>query len=227
MAERITRSAELLYNDIKVVIDGKRADLKDANGNTVEPFIVDGTTYLPVRAVANALDKAVSWDGETRTVYLGKNDDIKQPSVWLKNLETFTESATAMSVDEIDFGGNNYNCYLTANTGKVFDNYWRCQSPNGVTYLLGYKYSKFNGTVYLTNGYKSWDHFGRYLVYGDNKLLYTSDDMTAGSMPCDFSVNVSNVNVLKIVYQEKRYEDSSYSDRADYYLGIGNAGLYE
>lgn len=228
MAEKVTRSAELLYNDIKVVIDGKRADLKDANGNTVEPFIVDGTTYLPVRAVANALDKAVSWDGATQTVYLGKNDEIEQPSVWLKDLETFTETARTMSVDGVEFGGSAYNNYLTANTGKVFDNCWSSGSPKGVTYLLGYKYSKFNGTVYLTNSSKSMNEFGRYLVYGDNKLLYTSDDMTAGSMPCDFSVNVSNVNVLKIVYQQKDREEYSYRDTDDYnHLGVGNAGLYE
>ena len=45
---------------------------KDANGNTVEPFIIDGTTYLPVRAVSNALGLNVGWDDATSTVSLGE-----------------------------------------------------------------------------------------------------------------------------------------------------------
>ena len=39
------------YSDIKIYMDGVLLSPKDANGKTVEPFIYDGTTYLPVRAV--------------------------------------------------------------------------------------------------------------------------------------------------------------------------------
>ena len=35
-----------------------------------EPFIYDGTTYLPVRAVGEAVGKTVGWDGKTNTVTL-------------------------------------------------------------------------------------------------------------------------------------------------------------
>lgn len=36
----------------------------------MEPFILDGTTYLPVRAVAGALGLGVGWDDATSTVTL-------------------------------------------------------------------------------------------------------------------------------------------------------------
>lgn len=66
------------YNNIKLSINGKEVVPKDANGNVVEPFTIDGTTYLPVRAVANALDLLVEWDGETNTVILNeKREDEK------------------------------------------------------------------------------------------------------------------------------------------------------
>ena len=58
------------YTNIKVMLNGKRLDLKDASGNTVEPFAYNGTTYLPVRAVGDALGLSVSWDGATSTVVL-------------------------------------------------------------------------------------------------------------------------------------------------------------
>lgn len=67
-----TQNAVLNYNDIKICVDGTYITPKDANGNMVEPFIIDGTTYLPVRAVASALGKAVQWDGKTSTVFLGE-----------------------------------------------------------------------------------------------------------------------------------------------------------
>ncbi len=52
------------YNNIKIVVDGKQLSTDK------EPFIFDGTTYLPVRAVGEAVGKVVSWDGATQTVTL-------------------------------------------------------------------------------------------------------------------------------------------------------------
>lgn len=58
------------YNNIKVTMNGTAVNLVDANGNAVEPFAINGTTYLPVRAVADALGLDVGWDGATSTVKL-------------------------------------------------------------------------------------------------------------------------------------------------------------
>ncbi len=66
-----TLQKDVTYRDIKIVIDGNAITPTDANGNPVEPFIMDGTTYLPVRAVANAFGKEVGWDDATNTVSLG------------------------------------------------------------------------------------------------------------------------------------------------------------
>ena len=65
-----SKEATLNYRDIKITLDGNAVVPKDANGNTVEPFIIDGTTYLPVRGVASALGLGVEWDAATSTVKL-------------------------------------------------------------------------------------------------------------------------------------------------------------
>lgn len=67
-----TKTIEAFYNNIKIYVDGVKIDPKDANGNTVEPFIYNGTTYLPVRAIGEAIGKTVSWDGATQSVYIGE-----------------------------------------------------------------------------------------------------------------------------------------------------------
>ena len=69
-ASTASRQATLEYNNIKITLDGTEITPKDVNGNAVEPFTIDGSTYLPVRAVANALKLGVGWDGDTSTVIL-------------------------------------------------------------------------------------------------------------------------------------------------------------
>lgn len=73
LAANTVQQMQIRYMNIKLVVDGAEVTPKDAAGRVVEPFVSDGTTYLPVRAVAAALGKDVEWDGETNTVYIGKN----------------------------------------------------------------------------------------------------------------------------------------------------------
>ena len=54
--------AKLTYRDIKITLDGETVEPKDANGKSTEPFIMNDSTYLPVRALAEALGCTVLWD---------------------------------------------------------------------------------------------------------------------------------------------------------------------
>ena len=85
-AKQISEQVEIFYNNIKIYIDGAEIVPKDANGNVVEPFTMNGTTYLPVRAISNAFGKDVEWDGETQSVYIGKKDQTK-PDNYLDRIQ--------------------------------------------------------------------------------------------------------------------------------------------
>jgi hypothetical protein len=66
------RDIKVTVGDVKIYVDGKIQVPKDANGNTVEPLIYNGTTYLPVRALTGMLtDKTVEWDQAAFSVYIG------------------------------------------------------------------------------------------------------------------------------------------------------------
>ena len=73
-ANTVYKNIRVQYCGIKLVVNGAPVTPKDANGSTVEPFIYNGTTYLPVRAGGNALGQDVSWNGNTKTVYIGMNE---------------------------------------------------------------------------------------------------------------------------------------------------------
>lgn len=61
---------DVIFGGITIVYDGEELNPTDANGNPVQPLIYNGTTYLPVRAVANAFGKDVAWDQASYTVTL-------------------------------------------------------------------------------------------------------------------------------------------------------------
>ncbi len=57
-----------------ILIDGKPLTAKDASGNEILPFVSEGTTYVPVRAVSDAFNTEIFWNQETKTVYIGKEE---------------------------------------------------------------------------------------------------------------------------------------------------------
>ncbi|MBE7026729.1 MAG: copper amine oxidase N-terminal domain-containing protein [Ruminococcaceae bacterium] len=105
-AKQISETAELIYNNIKISMNGQEILPKDANGNYVEPFTINGTTYLPVRAVANALKIDVDWDGSTSTVIL--SNALTAP---------FTLAAGQYIVGE-DIAAGKYDCSAVSGSGN-------------------------------------------------------------------------------------------------------------
>ena len=74
-----TVTQELTYRDIRVSLDGKVLDLRNAIGEPVEPFMFGGTNYLPVRALAEALGLNVAWNGAEVMVVLTTPKAEPQP----------------------------------------------------------------------------------------------------------------------------------------------------
>lgn len=101
-----TQMIEANYMGIKLVVNGVEVTPKDAAGHEVEPFASNGTTYLPVRAVAAALGQDVEWEGETRTVYIGDNIPGKETN-WMQKLPPYQlNHATA-------YDGSDHTQYFT------------------------------------------------------------------------------------------------------------------
>lgn len=76
-ATKGSSDVEITYRKIKVVVNGVEITPCDGNGNPTEPFIMKstGTTYLPVRAVANALGLSAEWNPVNNTISLTSGED--------------------------------------------------------------------------------------------------------------------------------------------------------
>ena len=82
------RTLTAAFRGIQIEIDRIPFIPKDVNGNIVEPFIVDGTTYLPIRAISEALNKEVLWDNESNAVRIFTKSE---PVIEAEVIETFTD----------------------------------------------------------------------------------------------------------------------------------------
>lgn len=67
------------FSGINLTMDGTPIPLKDADGATVEPFTINGTTYLPVRAVADAMGLGVDFQASSNTVALTSRHPAANP----------------------------------------------------------------------------------------------------------------------------------------------------
>lgn len=91
-----------------------------------------------------------------------------------------------------DLDGNSYTNYISVTSTS--------KDSNTVTYKLDSKYSKLTGKICVMESSKDATVSGetRVNIYSNGNLLYTSDIITNTTKSLDFSVDVDNVNDLKI-----------------------------
>jgi len=209
-AKQETETINIIYDNIKIFIDGKEYQPADANGNAVEPFIYNGTTYLPVRAIANAFDKEVDWEAQTSTVTLGSKSYDWLDQMWYVDykasmpenvISTISDKAKACDGMIYDRGLNfqlNYGSY-DGGILKLNDGTMMCYQE--VSYLLNQNYKKFSGTLCTLDVDKPTDGREQHIIikmYGDGNLIYTSPILSSGSKSTAFEIDVEKYKLLKI-----------------------------
>ena len=73
-AKRVVK-LDALYNNIKIIVNGQQATSPVVNGKVIEPFIVSGTTYVPLRMLAEAFNKDIVWDGAEYKITITDKQD--------------------------------------------------------------------------------------------------------------------------------------------------------
>lgn len=62
----------IINYELKIKLNGQDFVPTGADGKVMRPLTYNGSTYLPVRAIAQALSVAVDYDAALQTVYLGE-----------------------------------------------------------------------------------------------------------------------------------------------------------
>ena len=128
-ASTLSKTAQLMYNEIKITLNGNTVTPKDANGKAVEPFTIDGTTYLPVRAVCGALGIGVYWDGATKTVVLTNKQAVPSGTVLYENNGI---KITYLGIATMKYGGEEVKLFIQNSSDKNYTIQTRDESVNGI-----------------------------------------------------------------------------------------------
>ena len=199
-----TKSVDITYRDIKLYVDGVLITPKDANDNIVEPFIYNGTTYLPVRALSEALGKRVTWDGNTSSVIIGLNpgevvyfDDILQPYQAGDN-KYWWQISEAKGEYILIAGVKYYHGVTNESYNSGWAGYPDTDWPVTGYYNLNAQYSQLSG-MYGPSDNGASENL-KIDFYGDGRLIKTLE-FSRGEMTKDFSIDLTGVLQLKIVIE--------------------------
>ena len=185
-ASPFKRQLEAVYNNIKVVVHGIQIDLKDPKGNKVEPFVVAGTTYLPVRAVSEALGEPVRWDSKTQTVFIGP-EKTKSGNIGIVELNKIRPAFNSRPEIGHTIRDKSYVIVRT-------DKYSAQDSFTGsATYFLKGEFTKMKGLYVVPDDYSH----GQLLIRTDGEDI-PSQYIQRGSVAVPIEVNLVGVDELQI-----------------------------
>ncbi|MFD0675793.1 MULTISPECIES: stalk domain-containing protein [unclassified Paenibacillus] len=150
-AGTLTEVKVFLNTGIKVMLNGKAFEPVDPDdGTKLVPITYRGSTYLPMRAVAEAAGIKVNWDANTETAYLGEvSGTISKDSInFIKASPEFVYNGNATyrlasrTPNEVTTGDGtvlNYG-YVTGGSRSV-----------NMEVTTNFTYSKFKAKVWVSD----------------------------------------------------------------------------
>ena len=188
IAKSRTETLEVLYDDIKVYVDNVRTELKDANGVTVEPFVYQGTTYLPVRGTAQAAGMQVTWDGASKSVYLWKN--------LMPDSAKFLDYCPPYQTDKYKAYKSTAGQSFSMSGQKYSDGFEITYNGGYALFNLDGKYSSINFTIGHVDGSYMGDRTISFIVDGE---VVREIEVKADELAKTVSIPVSYGLQLKIL----------------------------
>ncbi|MBF8983149.1 NPCBM/NEW2 domain-containing protein [Lutibacter sp. B2] len=232
--EPMKKNINVIFNKMKVHVDGKLAQSINEEEKYSETIIYNNQVYIPITDIEKNFGKKVDWDINTNSIYIDELYNEK-PDVYLKDLEPFyfktsagSKSLSWKSGKDKDVTEKSYTNVLgfglQANVKEK--NPW---INNG--YLLNQQYKRLKGTFCMHYFSRNISKMTSYLkVYGDEKLLYTSSGMKSGVLPIDFDIDINGVTKLKIVIESKTNFDTTNlvpGTKEKVVYGLADIGLYK
>lgn len=193
-----TKTLNATFKNIKIVLNGVQIDPKDASGNIVEPFVSEGTTYLPVRAIANALGLDVKWDGETSTVYLG--DIPGEATNWVKKLPPYNWEDSYYGVVYKYDGSDSRQSFSVAGVphtvGYAFHGGWHGKN-NSASYAIWNTDLQYSSMTFTVGGLDNNKVNAPLEVYLDGEY-YTTYELSWDAPPQTITVPLNHAANVKI-----------------------------
>lgn len=219
-----------IYGDDKLLFKSESLD----NNNFSSDFKIDvmDVTKLKIEVLHPSDNDEDAFYGIVNAKLIGKKNITinaiedypkETPNIYLEDLDYVNYKSklrnawTEWAIDDKD------SCRKTYNHGLKYTmtEQYRHDNWQYSEYLLDKKYSSFKGSFVIDYNNRSLKTDTYLRVYGDDKLLYTSEPLKASILPINFDIDVKGVTRLKI----EIIQPSDSEDDGNY--GIVNAGFYK
>lgn len=186
-----------VFDNVKKVVVNKIEKPLDKDN---KPFVYNGTTYVPLRFVADALGEAVEWDGKTGTVFIGETNN-KNADYWGQNINhmnkgekvsKYASNGSKLIKDNI---GNSYSNYLVIEAGAYTVGV-REQEVNFVEFPLNGQYKKFTAILAIPEKNMSVQGARPIKIYLDGKEVF-SKTIAAGDMPSNIELDITGASKIR------------------------------
>lgn len=185
---------ENVYTSPKITKDSEpenvKVDLKFGRLMTIV-FVSDGAAICDPKLSCSDKTNAKNLTGQvTAPAWLKTSDPIRyDDGVYYDNYEGNSNVADIA-----------IHHYITADTTTTDDNGNEIETPRNIEYVLEGKYKNLSGIWALTEDGKNTEKKQQFMIYADDKLVYTSDIIGSGNVPKEFSAEINNCQRLKIVF---------------------------
>ncbi len=173
---------------VRIFMDGVELIPRGVNGQEVETFVYNGTTYVPIRAISEAYKKAVKWDGTDGIVYIG---EVPGEKMYLKDVCPPYQTDHIETRDYVELAGNRYMDNMVSYLQPL------SHSSGWALYNLNGQFSALEFDVGHVDG-GSMD--GKTLnIYLDGELAYTKE-LTGEMLPEHIVVPLNGALQMKIEF---------------------------
>ena len=199
-SETIEKAISVVFDDYHIYIDGAdKSDIPDGKS----AFIYDGTTYVPLRYIGESMGKQVTWDGDTKSIYINDDGSERKDLYFAK----------------IGYESSDEGIYLDGETNDVYLNwsaYYNGTDPRAIVYNLNGLAKTIYGTIDASETVSN-EMAGRVTFYDqDDRVLYQSPMMRNATDPISFEVPVSGVLQLKVEFSGYNANDTMYMRIKDF-----------
>ncbi|MFC5699984.1 stalk domain-containing protein [Cohnella faecalis] len=196
-AGALTEIKVFLNTGIKVIVEGKSFNPALEDGTKLVPITYKGSTYLPLRAVAEATGLKVSWDPNTSTAYLGKveGDIAKEETSYIRASSEFVyngEATYRLSSRTPE--------QLTTDDGTVFGFGYVTGGSRSVTIEVETKfaYSKFKAKIWSADSLTKDDL--KIEIRDENNISVKELKVKNGGIT-ELELDIKDTNALRIYVQ--------------------------
>ncbi len=205
---------DVYIGGVRIYWEGVEKTLFDVKGNKVEPMIYNGTTYVPLRGMAELMGKNVDWDQANMSVYVGG-----APTEETTPLDKLDKS----KIDTSSVGMQINTSFKLKDKDMRCDNLLLSDYRNNI-YILDGKYTRLVAKAvmpYTKIGSDRANDIVFYSVEDDgSKNELARYELEQTKEPIDIEVNLRGVTNMEIDWYVDGVTGKSYDDIALYNINL-------